>query len=266
MKSFLVLLGGAALLGTATAQAQSIPYPIDALPMPKALRVALDTVAVRGSTRLLTLAPDTGENLPLRSLSPGHKVAVFYAPPGPGHEYDLKALRLLVSDRHNLSSTGQLLINFVLPDSLTHAPTGRALLSTPLLLTDRDVRRAKQGAYTFDVAAHRITMPAGGLFIVAEGIPEPPFVFAGDTVIRPSKNSPPAMYVNLKRATAPQARPKVVNATNFIALRDVRTATEPQTWDFSPPRNAWKKRQLVYEKCPRCIISNAGIELVVQEL
>ena len=225
-------------------------------------------MAVRGTTRLLKLAPDTGEDLPLRSLSPGHKVAVFYAPPSREHEYDVKALRLLVSDQYNRSSTGLLLVNFVLPDSSTHAPSGRTLLPNPLLLTDREVRRAKQGAFVFDVSAYRITMPAGGLFIVAEGIPKPPFVYAGDTLVRTSKNSPgPWVYVKLKRpVTGGTAKLKVVNATEFVSLRDVRTTTEPQTWDYSPTKKSWTKRRLVYEKCPRCVISNAGMELEVREL
>lgn len=232
------------------------------------LRVALDTVAVRGTTRLLKLAPDTGEDLPLRSLSPGRKVAVFYSPPSREHEYDVKALRLLVSDKHNLSSTGQLRVTFVLPDSSTHAPSTRTLLPSPLLVTDREVRRTKEGAFVFDVSAYHITMPAGGLFIVAEGIPEPPFVYAGDTLVRTSKYSPgPSVYVKLKRpAAGGGAKLKVVNATDFISLRDVRTTTQPQTWDYWPQKSSWTRRRLVYEKCPRCVISNTGIELVVREL
>ena len=251
-----------------SAQVQPGTYQVGTIPMPAALRVALDTVAVKGSTRVLKLAPDTGEDIPLRSLWPGQKVAVFYSPPSREHEYDLKALRLLVSDESNRSNTGQLLVNFVLPDSLTHAPTGRALLPTPLRLTDREVRRAKQGAFVFDVSAYRITMPVGGLFIVAEGIAEPPFVYAGDTVFRDFKRSfAPSMHAKLKRPTADGGtKLKVVNVCDFISLRDVRTTTEPQTWDFLHSRGAWTKRQLRYEKCPSCLISNTGIELVVQEL
>lgn len=268
MKNYLLHFGCIGLLlgSSLVAQAQIAPYPLDAIPMPAALRVALDTVAVRGTTRLLRLAPDTGEDIPLRPMSPGHKVAVFYAPPSRDHEYDLKAVRLLVSDQGNLSRTGQLLLTFVLPDSVTHAPSVRALLPAPLLLTDREVRRSKEGVFVFDVAAYHLTMPVGGFFIVAEGIPEPPFVYMGDTAIRTSKKMPPSMHAKLRRPTGSGTRQKVVNVCDFISLRDVRTATEPQTWDFSQPRNAWKKRQLVYEKCPHCVISNTGMELVVREL
>ena len=122
-------------------------------PLPP-LRATLDTVAVTGTTRVLTLAAAPGPELLGFPLSPGVQRAVFYARPSAEHEYDLSAVHVLVSNQSNRSSTGQVLIDLVLPDSVTHSPTGRCLLPTPLVLTNREVRKAKQGLLTLDVRAY----------------------------------------------------------------------------------------------------------------
>ena len=101
------------------------------------------TVAVTGTTRVLTLAAAPGPELLGFPLSPGVQRAVFYARPSTEYGYDLSAVRVLVSNQSIRSSTGQVLIDLVLPDSVTHGPTGRCLLPTPLVLTNREVRKAR---------------------------------------------------------------------------------------------------------------------------
>ena len=177
MKFYRCLLAGGLLAGAATtAHAQTTP------PRPP-LRAMLDTVAVTGTIRVLTLAAAPGPDIPVNSLRPGRKTAMLHQPPTGTHEYDLTGIRVLVSEKYNMSSTGILLVNLMLPDSITHAPSSRALLPAPIAVTDREVRRAKDGVLTLDVRALRITLPTTGVFVVAEGAPEPPYHYLGDTIL-----------------------------------------------------------------------------------
>lgn len=249
------------LLTTATisAHAQTTP-PLSSL------KAVLDTVAVTGTTRVLALAAAPGPDIPVRVLTPGMKVAVFYALPSREHEYDLQTIRLLVSERGNFSRTGQLLIDLLLPDSITHGPSARRLLPTPLLVTDREVRRAKGGILTLDVSAYHLTMPSTGIFVVAQGIASPPFRYLGDTLIQEKKSqSDRSVYIKINTGEHSNQL-RLVNATDFICIRDIRTTAQPQTWDFSSRKGAWIQRKSFYSTCPKCIISNSGLELVVREL
>ncbi|WP_035564049.1 hypothetical protein [Hymenobacter sp. IS2118] len=251
-----VLLAGA----TVTAHAQNTP----SLPP---LRATLDTVTVTGTTRVLTLSAAPGPDISVRSLTPGTKMAVLHTPPDGAHEYDLVGIRLLVSKQYNRSSTGLVLVNLLLPDSSTQAPSDRALLPAPIAVTDREIRRAKNGVLTLDVRAYHLTLPASGAFVVAEGAPEPPYRYLGDTVFadRGLGRAMPSQHVRLGNPATP-GQQRIVNATDFICVRDVRTTVQPQTWDYSPKKGLWTRRQASYPKCPRCVISNAGLELVVREL
>lgn len=255
------LLAGALVAGVAaTAHAQTT------LPRPP-LRATLDTVAVTGTTRVLTLAAAPGPELAVRVFSPGVKIAVLHRPPAGPHEYDLTAIRLLVSKQGNLSNTGLLLINLMVPDSSTKAPSQRALLPAPIAVTDREVRRAKNGVLTLDVRAYHLTMPAAGVFVVAEGAPKPPYRYLGDTVFASRGFGVHRAYVHVRLGNpATPRRQRIVNAMDFICVRDIRTTVSPQTWDYRPKKAAWVQRLAAYPKCPQCVISNAGLELVVREL
>ena len=261
MKFYCYLLASSLLAGAATtAHAQTTP------PLPP-LKATLDTVAVTGTTRVLTLAAAPGPDMPGRSHWPQVRTAVFYAPPSGPHEYDLAGIRVLVSKQYNRSSTGLLLVNLVLPDDSAHGPSTRELLPAPIAITDREVRRAKDGVLTLDVRAHRLTLPATGIFVVAEGAPEPPYRYLGDTIFaeRSMSKAMPSVHVRLANPATP-GKQRLVNAMDFISVRDIRTTVQPQTWDFSRKRGIWVQRQLSRQKCPQCIISNAGLELVVREL
>ena len=261
MKFYRCLLAGGLLAGAATtAHAQTTP------PRPP-LRAMLDTVAVTGTIRVLTLAAAPGPDIPVNSLRPGRKTAMLHQPPTGAHEYDLTGIRVLVSEKYNMSSTNILLVNLMLPDSITHAPSSRALLSAPIAVTDREVRRAKDGVLTMDVRALRITLPVTGVFVVAEGAPEPPYRYLGDTIFaeRGFGKQRPFVHVRLANPATP-LKERIVNATDFICIRDIRTTVQPQTWDYRPQKGAWVQRQASYPSCPQCVISNAGLELVVREL
>ena len=260
MKLYRPLLAAGLLAGAATtAHAQSAP------PLPP-LRATLDTVAVTGTTRVLTLAAAPGPDMPGFPLSPGIQKAVFYARPSPEHEYDLSAIRVLVSNQFNRSSTGQVLLDLVLPDSSTHGPTGRRLLPAPLVLTDHEVRKAKKGVLTLDVRAHHLAIPASGVFVLVQGQPTPGDQYLGDTLVQlHKKDGHRAVYVKLADAAHPGAL-HVVNATDFICVRDIRTTGQPQTWDYNNRTHAWQQRKATHPNCPQCAISNAGLELVVREL
>ena len=250
------LLAGAA----ATAHAQTTP------PRPT-LQATLDTVAVTGTTRVLTLASAPGPELAIRALSPGVRIAVLHTPPAGPHEYDLTGIRILVSKQYNQSNTGMLLVNLMRPDSSTHAPSTRALLPAPIAVTDREVRRAKNGVLTLDVRAYHLTMPATGIFVVAEGAPKPPYRYLGDTLFASRGFGTHFAYVHVRLGNpATPRRQRIVNAMDFICVRDIRTAAQPQTWDYRPKKASWVQRQASYPKCPQCTISNAGLELVVREL
>lgn len=261
MKFYRYLLATGLLAGaTTTAHAQTTaPQPT--------LKATLDTVAVTGSTRVLTLAAAPGPDLAIRALTPGVKMAVLHLPPAGTHEYDLTGIRIMVSKQYNMSNTGMLLVNVVLPDSSTHAPSTRALLPAPIAVTDREVRRAKNGVLTLDVRAYHLTMPAAGLFVVAEGTPKPPYRYLGDTLLASKGFGThlPYMHVRLGNPTKPR-RQRIVNAMDFICIRDIRTTSQPRTWDYRPKKATWAQRQAIYPKCPQCVISNAGLELVVREL
>ncbi|WP_460504195.1 hypothetical protein, partial [Hymenobacter agri] len=208
-----------------------------------------------------------GPELAVRTFTPGVRTAVLHRPPAGSHEYDLTAIRVLVSKQYNLSNNGLLLVSLLLPDSSTHAPSARALLPAPIAVTDREVRRAKNGVLTLDVRAYHLTMPAAGVFVVAEGAPKPPYRYLGDTLFASKGFGThlPYMHVRLCNPAAPR-RQRLVNAGDFICIRDVRTTAQPQTWDYRKKKAAWVQRQTSYPNCPQCIISNSGLELVVREL
>ena len=260
MRFYLRLLVGGLLAGAATtvhAQTASLPPP---------LRATLDTVAVTSTTRVLTLAAAPGPELPGFPMTPKIQKAVFYARPTLEHEYDLIAVRMLVSDEFNRSNTGQVLIDLVLPDSSTHGPSTRHLLPAPLLVTAREVRKAKKGLITLDVRAQHISIPATGVFVVAGGRPLPGDQYLGDTLLLMNKREMRrAVYVKIGSSANPGAL-RVVNATDFISIREIRTAGQPQSWDFNTRTGMWQQRQAAYSHCPKCVISNAGLELVVREL
>ena len=261
MRFYLRLLVGGLLAGTATTvHAQT------ASPLPP-LRATLDTVAVTGTTRVLTLAAAPGPDVVILSLKPGIKIAVLHLPPAGPHEYDLTGIRVLVTKQYNQSNTGLLLLNLMLPDSSTHAPSSRALLPAPIAITDREVRRAKDGVLTLDVRAYHLTLPASGVFVVAEGAPEPPYHYLGDTIFadRGFGHAMPSVHVRLGNPATPRKQ-RIVNAMDFIGVRGIRTTVQPQTWDYRPKKAAWVQRQASYPQCPQCTISNAGLELVVREL
>lgn len=228
------LLASGLLAGAATcAHAQTTP------PRPP-LRATLDTVAVTGTTRVLTLASAPGQDIPARVLSPGVRIAVLHTPPAGAHEYDLTDIRILVSKQANLSNTGMLLVNLVLPDSSTHAPSIRALLPAPIAITDREVRRAKNGVLTLDVRAYHLTMPAAGVFVVAEGAPKPPYRYLGDTLFASRGFGTHLAYVHVRLGDPSKAsRQRIVNAMDFICVRDIRTTIQPQTWDYRPKKAVW---------------------------
>lgn len=56
------------------------------------IQVSTDGMAINGTVRLLSLSPDTGEDISVRSLSPGTKVAIYYAPPINKHTYSLQSI------------------------------------------------------------------------------------------------------------------------------------------------------------------------------
>lgn len=261
MKFYRYLLAGGLLTrAAATAHAQTTP------PRPT-LKATLDTVAVTGTTRVLTLAAAPGPELAIRALTPGVRMAVLHTPPAGPHEYDLTSIRILVSKSGNLSNTGMLLVSLMLPDSSTHAPSSRALLPAPIAVTDREVRRAKNGVLTLDVRAYHLTMPAAGVFVVAEGATKPPYRYLGDTLFASKGFGVHLAYVHVRLGNPKRpGRQRIVNAMDFICVRDIRTTLPPQTWDYRPKKAAWVQRLAAYPKCPQCVISNAGLELVVREL
>lgn len=251
-----VVLAGAA----AAAHAQTTP------PLPT-LQATLDTVAVTGTSRVLTLTTAPGADAWWHTLTPGKKIAVLHMPPAGTHEYDLTGIRVLVSKEANLSETGRLLVHLLLPDSSTHTPSARALLPAPISVTDREVRRAKNGVLTLDVRAYGITLPATGVFVVAEGAAKPPYRYLGDTLFadRGFGQVRPSLHVRLAHTKRP-GKQRLVNTADFICVRDTRATVQPQTWDYVPKKERWEQRKLSYPNCPQCIISNSGLELVVREL
>ena len=260
MRFYRRILAISLLASAATStQAQTAP------PLPT-LKATLDTVAVTGTTRVLTLASALGPDIPLRVLTPGMQVAVFHARPSLEHEYDLMAIRVFVSGQFNRSNTGQVLINLVLSDSSTHAPSELRLLPTTLVVTDREVRKAKKGLLTLDLRPYHLSIPANGIFVLAQGQPSAGDKFLGDTLIqKDNEKVGGAFYIKLGSLAHPGPI-RVVNAMNFICIRDIRTTVQPQTWDYYPKKAMWRQRKAFYPKCPQCVISNAGMELVVREL
>ena len=259
MKSYRHFFTTGLLAGAATtAHAQTTPL----------LRATLDTVAVTGTTRVLTLAAAPGPDLPGFPMTPNTQKAVFYAQPSSEHEYDLTAIRVLVSEGFNRSSTGRVFIDLVLPDSSTHGPSTRHLLPTPLVITDREVRKAKKELITLDLRPYHLAIPASGIFVLASGQAPIGEKHMGDTLVQRHKGDNihrGAVYVKLTNQAHPTSL-RVVNATDFICIRDIRTASQPQTWDYNNRLMAWQQRKAAYAHCPQCVISNAGLELVVREL
>ncbi|MGI4833858.1 MAG: hypothetical protein ACRYFK_10395 [Janthinobacterium lividum] len=233
---------------------------------PPARPITLDTVAVTGQVRQLTLLPP-GEKTTRFSglpLPPGRRVAVRFQPPGAGHEYDIRSVTLHFSNLFNASSTGSLLVQLARADS-AGAPTSHSLLPAAYVLTARQVRRARHGALTLALQG-QLPLPPQGIFVVLTGAPAPGEAFVADTfkLEKHGGEQRRVAYVQVRSQASGTIR--LVSAADFINLPTVVTTEQPVTWSFWQRDQLWHRSLLSVPQVPHYRPHNYWVELGVTEL
>jgi hypothetical protein len=228
--------------------------------------ISLDTVAVSGSVRQLSLLPPGEKPAALSGMpvAPGHRVAVRYQPPSAGHEYDIRSVTLHFHTLFNASSAGSLLVQLALADS-SGAPSATYLLPKPFVITDRQVRRAQHHTITLAVQGHELRLAKQGVFVVLTGAPAVTDRFVADTVIteKHGKNRRVA-YVKVQDLRSGAYR--LISNADFLSVPLAHTTEEPVTWSFWPRDQQWHRAPTSLPQVPRYRPTNYWVELGVTEL
>ena len=272
--------------------------------------VALTEVAVRATPRQMTLrAPGEAKGLHdalAMSLTPTSRLAVWHPNPDSARTYRIRAVRVRLGSRmpENMTDLARQRRRFLAgrlalrlsPATAAGAPTDRNLLATPLLLTPEESARHAHGWVRFDVADQRLTVPAGGLFVVAEGLT------SGDdeqfvnhrSLVRPADGKTPLedlsptnrrangkgttvfLYEEIQPAGGGASR--LISSHHFpaVAHRTVSTPGECRTWRWSKwdgRQHSWKsvaaQHAEIRQRSPtltNLTDSNYDLELEVEEL
>ena len=228
--------------------------------------ISLDTVAVSGHVRQLSLLPPGEKSSALIGLplSPGHRVDVRYEPPAPGHEYDIRSVTLHFNTLFNQSATGSLLVQLALADS-SGAPSATYLLPAPFRLTDKQVRRAPHRTITLAVRVGELRLPKTGLFVVLTGALAATDRFVADTTIA-EKRGQNHRVAYVKVQDLRNGAYRLLSTADFITLPIAHTTEQPVTWSFWPRDQHWHQLPLSVPQVPRYKPFNYWVELGVIEL
>ena len=202
--------------------------------MPSMWRIKPGTEASRSgrpgrSTRALGEAKGLHDAIS-HSLTPTNRIAVWHPNPDSGHTYRIRAVRvrlgarepekLMDLARHRRQFTEGRLSLHLSPATASGQPAETNLLPTVLLLTPKESEQNQDGWVRFDVAAQRLTLPANGVFVVAEGLttsPEEQFI-RHRTLIRPADGKTPLEDLNA------QNRKSNGKGTTVFLYEEVQTA------------------------------------------
>ena len=228
--------------------------------------ISLDTVAVAGRVRQLSLLPPGEKPSAIvgLSLSPGHRVAVRYQPPSLAHEYDVRSITLHFNTLFNQSSTGSLLVQLALADS-SGAPSATYLLPTPFVITAKQMRQATHRTITLAVQSNGLSLPKNGLFVVLTGAPAATERFITDTVIT-EKRGQHRRVAHTKVQDLRSGAYRLLSNADFITLPIARTLEEPVTWSRWPRDQQWHRLAFSLASVPQYRPFNYWVELGVTEL
>jgi hypothetical protein len=227
--------------------------------------ISLDTVAVTGQIRQLTLLPLGAKPSALGgfSLSPAHRVAIRYQPPTTEHEYDIRSVTLHFNTLFNSSSTGRVQVQLALPDS-SGAPASTYLLPTPFILTAQQVRRARQHTITLSVQGNHLALPPSGIFVVLTGLAAATEQFISDTLISQKHAKGQQSYV--KMSTKDSRAYRLVSQSDFLTLPIIYTTQPPVTWSWWKRDQQWHRLAFSVASVPQYRPFNYWVELGVTEL
>ncbi|RZK87174.1 MAG: hypothetical protein EOO62_39665 [Hymenobacter sp.] len=233
---------------------------------PQAATIALDTVAVSGRVRQLSLLPPGEKPSAVVGLavSPGHRVAVRYQPPSPEHAYDIRSVTLHFNTLFNQSSAGSLHVQLALADS-SGAPSATYLLPAPFVITDKQVRRAPHHTITLAVRGSGLGLAKNGVFVVLTGAPSSTERFVADTVIAEKRGKHQQVaYVKVQDLRTGAYR--LISNADFLTLPVAHTTELPVTWSFWQRDKQWHRAPLTLPQAPHYQPHNYWVELGVTEL
>jgi hypothetical protein len=227
--------------------------------------ISLDTVAVSGRVRQLSLLPpgEKPSTLGGFSVSPGHRIAVWYQPPASEHEYDIRSVTLHFNTLFNASSAGSLLVQLALADS-SGAPSATYLLPNPFLITNKQVRRASHRAITLSVQGNELRLAKTGIFVVLIGAPDATDRFITDTVITAKRGK----YQRLAYVKVQDIRNgvyRLISNADFLTLPVAYTTAPTMTWSFWQRDQQWRRVPSALPNAPHYRPYNYWIELGVTE-
>ena len=228
--------------------------------------ISLDTVAILGSVRQLSLLPPGEKPAALSGMpvSPGHRVAVRYQPPAAGHEYDIRSVTLHFNTLFNASSAGSLLVQLALADS-SGAPAAPYLLPEPFVITAKQVRRAQHHTITLAVQGTGLRLVPNGVFVVLAGAPAPTDHFIADTIVV-EKHGQKRRVAYVKVQDLRSGAYRFISNADFLSLPLAHTTEEPVTWNFWPRDQRWHRAPFSLPQVPHYRPSNYWVELGVTEL
>jgi hypothetical protein len=233
---------------------------------PQAASISLDTVAVSGRVRQLSLLPPGEKPSAVvgLSVSPGHRVAVRYQPPSPEHEYDIRSVTLHFNTLFNQSSAGSLHVQLALADS-SGAPSATYLLSVPFVITDKQVRRAARRTITLAVQGSGLALAKRGVFVVLTGAPSITDRFVADTTIA-EKHGKHQQVAYVKVQDWRTGTYRLISSADFLTVPVAHTTELPVTWSFWQRDKQWHRAPLTLPQVPHYRPHNYWVELGVTEL
>ncbi|WP_139926478.1 hypothetical protein [Hymenobacter sp. DG01] len=211
---------------------------------------------------LLTAAPDTLKPIPMQSLAevtvrPGQTVTVtpFGAKVKPLRTYSLVAgtniaVHLPASTHGTISQiqvqlkptdvrAGRLRVQLLAAPvgEVPTVPESATMLPAPIMVSAQQMKAAPKGLLTLDVSAHDLAMPAGGVFVVVEGLGSetaPNYV----AITVPSKGSGSPLVV-----TGGTDGYETSHLNEWAELELASSEAEPRTWIKGTNGKGWILRK-----------------------
>ncbi len=197
--------------------------------------VVLRDVAVNDKIARLVVASGKSQRNYFHILSPGGAHAVrFWAPRGGYHQ-----LREILVRLHNPGDIveGQLRVR-VASVAADGSPADDNLLPSVVTLTTCTLQQARRHL-TLTWPTNRVVVPAGGFFLVIEGLGSFPDEYVSK-FIPPSGPKQPAQY-EISRHSQPEANPRLVSIMDFPDLGGGSPMTAAgENWHRDAKTQAWR--------------------------
>lgn len=274
-------------------------------PRPDAVRVVpLIAVQVRPPQRLTLRAPGEAKGMFSRfstvSMPPSRQVAVWHPTPDSGRRYLVRAVRVRLGSRmpekamqltqaRRQFAEGSLALRLA-PATPAGAPAEINLLASSLLLTPALSGQQQDGWVRFDVVGQGVELPPRGVFVVAEGLPNPGEEFVRTRILlhppdgqhpledyTPVKGAKPVEIFSYTEVQAPdQPATRLVLASEYPAIgqRQVAAPAECRSWQQAvlvpgKPRSWYSmaaRTAQLQQAAPSLHNYNYDLELEVEEL